>query len=320
MFKWKKLGRIFNPFDVKDRFWLKEFAQAPSVVIFEKFVRVYFSCRPHADDRGQYISYSGFVDLNRSNLFDILKISDNPILELGRPGTFDEFGTYPVSVIQNNNEYYAYYGGWTRCESVPFTVSIGLAISRDQGVSFQKPGEGPLLTCNITDPFVVSGPKVRRFNNQWYLWYVAGTKWIDNEGKPEAVYKIRMAQSPDGLNWSRDGKDLIENRLEKDECQASPDVFYFENNYHMFFCYKYSLDFRNNSRGYRIGYASSPDLKNWTRNDAKAGIDLSSEGWDSQSISYPHVFQLDGNIYMLYLGNDFGRSGFGISRLESFSG
>ena len=69
MFKWKKLGRVFNPQEVEGRSWLKEFAQAPSVLIFDNFVRVYFSCRPLPDKNGQYVSYSAYVDLDRNNLF-----------------------------------------------------------------------------------------------------------------------------------------------------------------------------------------------------------------------------------------------------------
>lgn len=307
---------IFKPQQVEGRTWLKEFAQAPSVLIFDDFVRVYFSCRPMPDERGQYTSYSAYVDLNRRNLFEIVSIANAPILALGELGTFDEFGTYPVSVIRSGKDVLAYYGGWTRCESVPFTVAIGAAISRDNGESFAKLGPGPLLTCNINDPFVLSGPKIRRFNDRWYLWYVAGAEWLKNDGKPEAVYKIRMASSSDGVNWARDGRNLIENKLEENECQASPDVFFKNNKYHMFFCYKYSLDFRNNERGYRIGYAVSDDMTNWIRDDTKAGIDISTEGWDDQSISYPHVFELDGEIYMLYLGNAVGRYGFGLAQLE----
>ena len=84
----------------------------------------------------------------------------------------------------------------------------------------------------------------------------------------------------------------------------------------MFFCYRYGLDFRSKENGYRIGYASSIDLINWERDDSKAGIDVSEEGWDSEMISYPHVFELDGKIYMLYLGNGVGREGFGLAELE----
>ena len=83
----------------------------------------------------------------------------------------------------------------------------------------------------------------------------------------------------------------------------------------MFFCYRYSLNFRGKERGYRIGYAYSDDLKIWIRDDSKAGIDVSDDGWDSEMISYPHVFEFDGKIYMLYLGNQVGRYGFGLAEL-----
>jgi hypothetical protein len=318
MFKWEKLGRVFVPQDVQDRPWLKEFAQAPATLVFDNFVRVYFSCRPAPDENGRYVSYSAYVDFDRRDLTRVVNIASAPILELGGVGTFDEFGTYPVSVIRRGKDVLAYYGGWTRCESIPFTVSIGEAVSHDNGESFEKLGAGPLLTCDINDPFVLSGPKVRIFGSKWYLWYVAGTKWQRYEGRSEAVYKIRMAASNDGLNWGRSGKDIIEDKLNMDECQASPDVIFYKGRYHMFFCYKHGLNFRNNDRGYRIGYAVSDDLEHWTRDDAKAGIDISENGWDAQDISYPHVFELDGQVYMLYLGNQFGRYGFGLARLINY--
>lgn len=319
MFKWKKLGRVFVPQNVSDREWLKEFAQAPATLVFDEFVRVYFSCRPLPDKNGQYVSYSSYVDFNRRDLTKIVNIANAPILKLGGVGTFDEFGTYPVSVIRSGPAVLAYYGGWTRCESIPFTVSIGAAISYDDGATFTKLGEGPLLTSNVSDPFVLSGPKIRKFDDMWYLWYVAGTKWQKFEGRSEAVYKIRMATSVDGVNWIRSGKNLIEDVLEVDECQASPDVFFYKNRYHMFFCYKHSLNFRNNDRGYRIGYAVSDDLVTWVRDDSKVGIDISDQGWDDQSVAYPHVFEVDGKVYMLYLGNEFGRYGFGLAVLESYT-
>lgn len=317
MFIWQKLGRIFNPLDVQDKPWLKEFSQAPCTLVFDTFVRVYFSCRPTPDNHGQYVSYTAYADFDRRDLTKIIGIADQPVLKLGDSGTFDEFGTYPLSVIRRGSDVLGYYGGWTRCESIPFTVSIGMATSTDGGCTFTKAGQGPLLTCNTTDPFVLSGPKVRIFNNKWYLWYVAGTKWQSHEGRIEAVYKIRVATSDDGLHWDRNGINCINDVLNDDECQASPDVFYYKNQYHMFFCYKYGVDFRNNARGYRIGYASSSDLAHWTRDDSKAGIDISTSGWDDESIAYPHVFALDGAVYMMYLGNQVGRFGFGLAKLVS---
>ncbi len=319
MFKWKKLGRIFNPVDLQERSWMHEYAQAPSVVIFDKHVRVFFASRPVPDEKGQYISRLGYVDLNRANLFDIINVCQEPILPLGELGTFDEFGTYPVSVIKNENEIRAYYAGWTRCESVPFNAAIGLAISTNHGESFTKLGPGPILSYTPDEPFVLGSPKIRKFNNTWYLWYSAGRKWLANDGQPQPVYKIRMAHSSDGINWTRMGKNLIEDFLEENECQASADVFFYKEKYHMFFSYRYNLNYRDKGRGYQIGYAVSDDLLTWKRDDSKAGITESGNGWDSDSVSYPYVFELDNAIYMLHQGNEMGRFGFGLAKLESYN-
>lgn len=318
MFTWEKLGRIFIPQEIKGLSWLNEFAQAPSVLIFDNFIRVYFSCRPGPDEFGQYVSYTAYVDLDRANLFHIIQFANEPILPLGDKGTFDEFGIYPTSVIRDGEEILAYYGGWTRCESVPFNVAIGVAKSIDNGVSFSKLGNGPVLSYSPDEPFILSGPKIRKFNDTWYLFYIAGKKWLPNEGKPEPVYTIRMATSSDGIHWNKEHRDLIETKLEENEAQASPDVFYYNNQYHMFYCYRYSLGFRSKEKGYRIGYAYSDDLLHWTRDDAQAGIDVSEEGWDSEMVSYPHVFELDNEVYMFYLGNQVGRYGFGLAKLISF--
>lgn len=316
MFVWKKLGKVFTPQDIGGRPWLKEFAQAPATLVFDDFVRVYFSCRPPADQNGRYVSYSAFVDLDRANLFNVRNVSEKPILQLGGLGEFDEFGTYPVSVIRDGSVVRAYYAGWTRCESVPFNVAIGIATSNDDGNTFIKCGNGPVLSYTLDEPFVLSGPKVRRFNNIWYLWYIAGRKWKLVDGRAEPVYKIRMASSDDGIHWQKMNRDLIDSRIEEDEAQASPDVFYANGKYHMFFCYRYSSHYRSKENGYRIGYASSVNLTDWTRDDTKSGIDVSLTGWDSEMISYPHVFALDGMTYLVYLGNQVGRYGFGLAQLD----
>lgn len=316
MFRWNKLGKIFTPQEVDGRPWLKEFAQAPSALVFDDFVRIYFSCRPPADENGQYVSYSAYVDLDRKDLLKIRNVAESPILPLGGLGEFDEFGTYPVSVIRHEGGVRAYYAGWTRCESVPFDVAIGVADSDDDGRTFRKLGPGPVLGCSQNEPFVLSGPKIRRFGDLWYLYYIAGRKWKIVDGRAEPVYKIRMATSHDGLDWKREDRDLIESRIEEDEAQASPDVFFVNGRYHMFFCYRRSAYYRGHQNGYRIGYAHSDCGRNWTRNDDRVGIDVSEIGWDSEMISYPHVFELEGKIYMAYLGDQVGRYGFGLAELE----
>src|ERR1700722_16248011 len=104
MFKWKKLGKIFDPSGLNNESWMKEYAQATSVIMFDDYLRVFFSSRGLPDNKGQYISRLGYIDLNKNNLFEILDYSREPALPLGELGTFDEFGTNPVSVIRWENE------------------------------------------------------------------------------------------------------------------------------------------------------------------------------------------------------------------------
>lgn len=314
---WRKLGQIFNPTvynDGVDRPWMKAFAQCTSTLVFEDFVRVYFSCRPENDVNGQAVSYTTYLDLDRKDLTKVLKVADKPVLPLGDLGSFDEFAVYPTSVIKQDGVCRLYYAGWSRCQSVPFNTSIGLAISDDDGETFKRIGPGPIMSADLYEPFVLSGPKVRKFNDTMYMFYLAGTKWVSHDGKSEIIYKNRLAVSSDGLKWERLHKNIIPDSLDENECQAGPDVFYLDGLFHMHFVYREGLDFRNTpGRGYRIGYAYSYDLINWTRDDENVGIEYSTDGWDSTMHHYPHVFELDGKYYMLYNGNDFGKFGFGLA-------
>ena len=315
IYKWTKLGRVYNPEIHGHGAWMAQFAQAPCTLKFDNFVRVYFSCRPLPDAQGQYVSYSAYADLDKRDLFRIINVASIPILDLGSTGTFDEFGTYPVSVIRRSGSIIAYYGGWTRCESVPFNVAIGRAVSHDDGKTFIKSGPGPVLSFDPDEPFILSGPKIRFYNDRYYMWYIAGCKWILDNHRAEPVYRIRLASSDDGISWEKEHRNLIETKIE-DEAQASPDVFFRNGKYHMFFCYRYGTGYRGRERGYRIGYAWSYNLTDWEREDHRAGLEVSDIGWDSDMVSYPHLYEHEGSIYMFYLGNGVGREGFGVARLE----
>lgn len=317
MFRWKKLGRILDPQTISSSSWMHEFAQSPTILIRDDYVRIYFCTRPAPDPEGKYLSYIAYVDVVRNNLTQILRICERPVMRLGKRGTFDEFGTYPVSIIRNGDEIWAYYAGFSRCESVPFNAAIGLAISYDGGETFQRLGDGPVLSFSPDEPFVLGSPRIRMFNGLWQLWYVAGKEWRMTNDKPEPIYKIRMATSNNGVDWIKSGRDLIVDKLGDFECQACPDVIFKNGFYHMFFSYRDIRNYKIREGGYRIGYASSLDMLNWQRNDNLIDISLSKTGWDSEMINYPHVFELDGATYMLYQGNGMGRTGFGLAVLES---
>lgn len=318
MTTWKKLGLILDLNEIENLpNWFTGYAQAPNAIVVDGKLRVYFCGRPDPDSNGQFVSRAGFVEYESLNPVKISEISESPVLELGLPGEFDESGTYPFSIAKMSDEegYLAIYGGWTRKQSVPFDVALGMAKSLD-GRTFQKVGRGPILSSSLDEPFVITSPKIRRHGDHWLLAYTAGTEWFIEDGRPEIVYKLRMAISRDGTNWKRMNRNIVSDKIGEREAQACPDIYFLAGMFHMFFCYRHATDFRDNpARSYRIGYASSHDGLNWVRDDTKAGIEVSEQGWDSGMVAYPNIVEFQGKTYMLYLGNHVGRYGFGAAEL-----
>ncbi len=315
--KWKKFGLIFCPTQYDWNCDFVGYAQSPQTLIFDDFVRIYFATRMR-DSIGKFISHIRYVDFSR-DLQKVVGWSRHEVLGPGKLGCFDEHGVFPLNVVPVGDKVYGYTNGWSRRVSVSVETGIGLAISHDQGRTFQRHGDGPVLSATLHEPVLVGDPFVRVINGQFYMWYVFGTGWkvYAPGGVPERTYKISYATSSDGIEWTKSGQRLVTDRLGPDECQALPTVIFAKGCYHMFFCYRQPFDFRQNpNNGYRIGYAYSDDRITWVRNDDLSGLDVSSEGWDSLMMCYPHVFELDGKINLLYNGNEFGRQGFGLAVLE----
>ena len=316
---WKKLGKIFDPTQHILPNNCVQFAQSPQALVFDDFVRIYFSTRSLDKSAGKYLSHIAFVDMQK-NLRDVIRVSDKTVIPLGELGCFDEHGIFPMSVMRYGNVIYGYTCGWNRRVSVSVDTAIGLAISRDNGLTFQRIGNGPVLAASLHEPCLVGDGFVKVIGDVFHMWYIFGIGWkkFSMDTAPDRTYKIGHAVSSDGINWVKEeARQIIADRLVADESQALPTVIGINGRYHMFFCYRQSSDFRKNKdRGYRIGHAYSDDLANWVRDDEHPHLDITNGGWDSEMLCYPHVFECDGKTYLLYNGNEFGRYGFGLAVLE----
>jgi predicted GH43/DUF377 family glycosyl hydrolase len=305
--KWHKHGLIFAPNGAGG--WMKSHAQVPTPLVCDNFIRVYFSSRPEPT-----LSLTTFVDLDASDPAKTLRLNTIPILELGKPGTFDEHGIMPSCAVRNGSRVFLYYSGWSRGVSVPYTNSTGLAVSDDGGQTFEKISEGPILAKSIHDPFSATSPIVVKDDELWHMWYCSGTSWSEIDGKYEHTYNIKYARSRDGIAWEPLGTPVIPQRTEL-EAITRPYVVKSEDGYDMWFCYRGSHHFRDGEEAYRIGYAHSRDLQHWCREDDTAGIDISETGWDSKMNAYPAVVTVNGRTLMFYNGNGFGFGGFGYATL-----
>jgi len=317
--RWKKRGKIFDPTLYKLPNDCVQFAQSPQALVFDNFVRIYFSTRAVDKKNGKHLSHIAFVDMQK-NLRDVIRVSDKTVITLGELGCFDEHGIFPMSIMRHDDAVYGYTCGWSRRVSTSVDTAIGLAVSRDNGLTFQRIGNGPVLAASLHEPCLIGDGFVKIINGTFHMWYIFGTGWkrFLPHVPPDRTYKIGHAVSSDGINWIKEeARQIIADRLGADESQALPTVIEIDGRHHMFFCYRQSFDFRKNpDRGYRIGHAWSVDLVNWTRDDEDPFLDVTSGDWDSDMLCYPHVFECDGNVYLLYNGNEFGRYGFGLAVLE----
>lgn len=316
--RWRRLGKIFDPTQHRLANGCHQFAQSPQALVFDDFVRIYFSTRA-TDSTGKFLSHIAFVDMAK-NMHDIIRVSDRTVIPLGALGCFDEHGIFPINVLRVGDAVFGYTCGWSRRVSVSVETAIGLVISRDGGLTFERTGNGPIVSASLHEPYLVGDGFVMQIGGTFHMWYIFGTSWrlYAPQLPPDRMYKIGHAISADGIHWVKEeARQIIPDRIGPDESQALPTVVEIGGQHHMFFCYRHSFDFRTNSRrGYRIGHAWSNDLSTWNRDDDRPLLEVVPGDWDSDMQCYPNAFECDGRVYLLYNGNEFGRFGFGLARLE----
>ncbi len=304
--QWIKKGVIY---EVDDRLpWAKSHAQIPTVdSVSSSCLGVLFSAR---DDSNR--SLIAKIELDSANPLNIQKVQSDPIMSLGKLGSFDDCGMMPSSVVDWAGVKYLYYIGWNVRNTVPYHNSVGLAFSDDGGKSYHRAFEGPVMDRTAEEPYFCATTCVRIENGIWRNWYLSCTGWRMIDGRAEPRYHLKYAESVDGINWKREGRvainyaDLAEGGVVRASVLKNGDI------YCMWYCYRGISGYRSSCESsYRIGYAESGDGLVWRRMDDLAGIGLSDEGWDSFMLAYPEVVDVAGRRLMFYNGNGFGQTGFG---------
>ncbi|MFN6465186.1 MAG: hypothetical protein RMZ41_025660 [Nostoc sp. DedVER02] len=301
---WKKLGLVYVANGKQD--WAVSHASIPTTMMLdESQIRIYVAF----SDQNK-VGRVGFVDIAASNPLHILKVSEKPVLDIGEPGTFDDNGVTPISILKYANKLYLYYVGWQLGVKVRYFLLMGLAISEDNGNTFKSYSRVPILERSNNELFVRTAAHVHLDNNKWRMWYVAGDKWIDINNKKVPTYNMRYLESKDGVNWGKSGTVCLDIANEDEYGFGRPFVIRENGIYRMW----YSI--RTISKGYRLGYAESTNGLNWIRKDKQVGIDISENGWDSQMICYSCIQKTKYGTYMFYNGNNYGETGFGVAVLQ----
>jgi len=303
--EWRKLGLLYCPSANNRHPKLVSHAANPlPIVVEDNLFRVFFSGRDL-----QNRSSVGAVDV------DIVKCKIMgeyyyPFFEHGPEGSFYSDGVSIGNCYESNGRRYMLFMGWQCPQSNHWKGVIGrLIVSGD--LSLQLDSDWPVMDCDIVDPISLSYPWVAKNESGGYhMWYGSTRTW--DTGNGEMLHVINYASSTDGSKWNREGL-AVPFELGKAQAFSRPTVVgNATTGYEMWFSYRGCSE-----ETYRIGYASSQTGKQWALSLEQANMGVSSEGWDSEMVEYPFVFDHNCERYMLYNGNGFGKTGFGLAILLS---
>jgi len=237
-----------------------------------------------------------------SVLEEWIKASENPMLDIGLPGSWDDFYAYEPAVIYDGVTYHMWYSGHNG-----LNARIGYATSPD-GITWTKSASNPVLDIGPPgswEDYSVITPTVIYDGITYHMWYSGG----------DAIHaRVGYATSPDGITWTKSASnpvlDLGSSGSWDDFRAYIPTVLYDGTTYHMW----YAGD--DGSIKYRIGYATSPDGVAWTKYAANPVLDLGSPGsWDDEWVYDPTAFYDGATYHMWYAGYDGtnGRIGYATS-------
>jgi predicted GH43/DUF377 family glycosyl hydrolase len=303
---WKKLGLIFKPDQSLD--WMQSHATTPVPIhLKDDDYRIFFSSR-NKDNQ----SSLGYVDIDINAPNTIKAISQNPVLDLGDLGHFDCDGIYGTSILKRDNKLILYYAGWNAGLRGLFYSSIGIAESDNLGKTFKRFSSAPVLSRDNIDPWAVMAPFVIQDNDHWKMYYTSGIKLYKDNGVLNSFYDVKVAISDDGYSWEK--TKMVAIQLKNDMTNiARANVIKLQDKYVVWFPYVTKA-----TKQYRIGYGESQDGIKFDNFRYDEDLKVSNDGgWDSEAVTYPYVFVHNNKQYMLYNGNNFGKTGFGLAIKEN---
>jgi hypothetical protein len=302
--KWQKLGLLYCPSGANRHPKLLSHAANPLPIRIDGDVyRIYFSGRD-ADNR----SSVGAVDIDIVKRM-VIQEHSQPFFENGPEGSFYADGVSIGNCYEIDGKRFMLFMGWQMPQNGHWRGDIGRLIVKPD-LSLELESELPFMGSNSFDPISLSYPwVVKNARGNYNMWYGSTITW--DAGNGEMLHVINHATSADGHNWGRKGL-AIPYELGIAQAFSRPSVATdAQGGYEMWFSYR-----SGKGEKYRIGYAVSSEGSKWELMLRTAGIDVSADGWDSEMIEYPFVFDHKDQRYMLYNGNGNGKTGFGLAILS----
>lgn len=300
MAKWRKLGQVFVP-SGRHPLLASHAANPLAVHLHDDVFRVFYSGRAQSNR-----SSVGAVDI------DILRqtvVCDHeaPFFTYGGPESCYPDGVSVGCEYSVGANRYLLFMGWQTAGQAHWRGDIGrLRVTRD--VTLETDRTAAFIGTSPADPLSLSYPWVMQRGGRFHMWYGSTHTWMASNG--EMVHVINHATSSDGETWTPHGQ-AVPHELGVAQAFSRPTVIERGDGLEMWFSYR-----SGGGTPYRIGKAVADDGRTWQLALDQTGIDVSPHGWDSDMVCYPFVFQHAGQQFMLYNGNGYGATGFGLALRE----
>ncbi|MDH5723732.1 MAG: hypothetical protein OEY94_10495 [Alphaproteobacteria bacterium] len=306
---WKDYGVIFKVDDLAP--WAKSHFYVPTAISLGDVIRVYGAFW----DENNY-GRLGYVDLDANDPSKVIEFSRKPILDDAPQGLFDCDGVTPLSIVKEDDELRIYYAGWQKFNQTDkrYTIFTGLVISYDNGLTFQRFSNDPVIGPRTDKETVRTGGFTQIFqgNNAsehvWRTWIATHVKDVDLNGKVTPAYNLETMISKDGKEWP-DKQEVVFPIKENEILGYGRSAIWKDDVVGKF---KGLFSVRSwDARYYGIYYSESYDGLEWDELSLDNRMSFSvSDTCDNQSeVCFPSLIHQDNRIFMFYNGNDFGKEG-----------
>ena len=302
--KLKRIKWFSPPLESKNIFY----TQVPTPLVLNDKIRILYA------GRVKNITHIYSIDLSPPPKLEVINFSDTPLLYPNKSkGTFDDEGVMPSFLFKENNKHYLFYSGWNSRNSVPYHNATGIAEYHLENNSIVRLYDGPIMDRTYNHPYLAVTPCVWKDKEMYNALYISGLAWKKYKNKHEPLYVIKFANSHNLIDWERPIEQFIESRYEL-ECFSNPTVKVNKDGLDILFCSRNCYEYRDDpDRGYKLGYATFVNGK-VTRNDVEwlghSFVDL-----DDIMQCYPSFLKFENKDYVVYNGNGFGSTGFGIAQI-----
>ena len=299
---WRRLGRVFGGPTAGHPALLTHDALPVPYALDSDLARIFYSGRD-ASNR----SSVGSIVVRLGEAPRVEEEQAEPVLVPGGKGAFDDAGVGLGSIVTGEDGDRLYYMGWNVGGSVPWRNAIGVAFGSARQARFERRFLGPLLDRSPIDPYSLSYPWVLRLGSaDWRMWYGTHLRWGATQA--DMSHAIRAASSTDGLEWVRDPQvglapENAEIATVRPSVIREPDG-----------TFEMCFAARDLAGPYGIGRAASTDGRTWRR--VAPGIAAEAGGWEGGALTYPAVFEQAGRRWLLFNGQGYGATGFGIAVWE----